>query len=96
MKYFSFDSINGDYDFHETEEEAKQEAEKALDFYRDNASSDGWPDGFSESIGYGKLIGLIQTAWTRKKEDYTEEEWDEFGYNEVFDTVSDYEIKALS
>lgn len=95
MKYFSFDSINGEYNFHKTEEEAKKEAEKALDFYRDEASCDGWSDGFEEAIGYGKLIGLNKTQWTRKKEDYSEDEWDNFGYNENFDTVSDYEIESI-
>ena len=95
VKYFSFDAINGDFDLHKTEEEANKEAENALDFYRDNASEDGWPDGIVHSIGYGKLIGLCQTEWTRKKEDFTEDEWDDFGYHENFDIVSDYEIKSI-
>ncbi len=93
--YFSFDSINGDYDFHETEEQAKKEAEKALDFYRGEASCDGWPDGIEESIGYGKLLGLLETKWTKNKEDFTKEEWEDFGYSDTFDIVSDYEIEGI-
>ena len=93
--YFSFDTINGDYEFHETEREAKKEAEKALDFYKDEAADDGWPDDMSKVIGYGKLIAVTHELWNHKKEDFTEEEWDEFGYNSDFDIVSDYELKEV-
>ncbi len=93
--YFSFDAIEGMYLFHKTEEEAKKEAEKSMDFWSDNACEDGWPDGIEESIGYGKLLGINEELWTHKKEDYTEEEWEDFGYNENFDTVSDYKIISV-
>jgi hypothetical protein len=93
--HFSFDEGNGDFTLHETLEKAKIEADKALDFYRDQSCDDGWPGPIEGSIGYGTLSGICVLAWSKKKEDFTEEEWEGSGLNGDFDVFCDYQIKEI-
>lgn len=94
-KYFSFDRINGEFNTHKTIEEAKEEAEEALEYYRDAANSEGWPDGLSGSIGFGKLESLCVEKVVANKKDFTDEEWDDAGFNSDFDYVADYSFEEI-
>ena len=93
MNYFSFDRFEGEYDFHETEKEAKESAENYLQTWRDEATDDGWPEDMENYIGYGKLFGISKETYRHDKKDFTEEEWEDKGYSSDFDFVVDYEIK---
>jgi len=51
MGYFVYDCDQGDIETYETEEIALEKAEEALDYYRDNSTGDGWPEGFQIQVG---------------------------------------------
>ena len=77
--FFSYDLQNGEFLLHATEEEARTEAQGSIEYYRDEATDDGWPDDMTGTIGYGKLIQEVVTTNELKKSDYTEEEWEDMG-----------------
>jgi hypothetical protein len=52
MKFFSYDPDDG-FLLHETEQKAKQHAQKLIDSYRDDAP-EGWPDEVEEAC-WGEL-----------------------------------------
>ncbi|WP_298580484.1 hypothetical protein [uncultured Luteimonas sp.] len=52
LRYFAYDSDNGDYNEYDTLPEAVSSAQEALDY----AGDDGWPDG-GPSIVYGAVLG---------------------------------------
>lgn len=93
--YFSYDVINGDFNLHGTLEEAKNEAFNSLEFYRDNANVEGWPEDLTGSIGYGVLSGYTVEVNPKHKRDYTQEEWDEMGCSDLFDEVVDYKLQNI-
>ena len=88
--WFSFDEQEGEFNFFETEEEARKDAEDALDYYRDNAGSDGWPEN-EQCVGYGKLSALpvrcdIETREEWEKEhDPEDDPWPYPDFDEVYD-----------
>ena len=92
MKYFAFDQYNGDYEFYDTEEEAKKAAEGFLQYYADDASIDGWPEDLTDSIGYGKVISTTRAEVTADRKDFTDEEWEDEGYSLDFNKIVDYEL----
>lgn len=94
-KYFSYDRLDGELNLHETLEEAKTETEKALDYYRDNVKCDGWPLDLAGSVGYGEIKGIVTEKIIADRNDFTDEEWEEEGYNTDFDFVADYNIEEL-
>lgn len=57
--YFSYDPEGDGYVTHETEDQARSSAEKALEYYRDEAFSDGWPD-WMHYVCWGKIIESCQ------------------------------------
>lgn len=56
-RYFSYDDQNN-FELHDTLAEAKAAAVKALDYCRDEAGSEGWPESADE-ICYGELRGRV-------------------------------------
>ncbi len=52
LRYFAYDSDNGDYNEYDTLAEAVSSAQEALDY----AGDDGWPDG-GPTIAYGAVLG---------------------------------------
>ena len=92
MRYFAYDQYNGEYEFYDTEEEAKKAAEAFLQYYADDASGDGWPDDLTGSIGYGKVVSETEEEVTAEKKDFSDEEWEEEGYNLDFDKIVDYKL----
>lgn len=96
LEYFSYANINGDFTLHETLEEAKTEAQSALNFYRNDANDEGWPEGLAGSIGYGKICGMAVEKRIADRNDFTDEEWEEEGHSLDFSVVSDYSIREIS
>lgn len=97
MRYFSFDLFSGDYNFFESEEEAKHDAEKALKYYKDSAIDEGWPEeDFEDYIGYGKVLATNCMTSNYKRKDYSQEEWEEdLGFSDRWDEVVDYDLKPI-
>ncbi len=54
MKFFSLAPDEG-LTFHNTASKAQKHAQKAIDFYEKNASTDGWPEDIEETC-WGKVI----------------------------------------
>lgn len=73
--YIVFDFINRDFDFVGTEKQAEEKAEEALNYYRGEAATGGWPEDIEKSIGYAKIIAQSKITKTEKKEDCDEEDW---------------------
>ena len=91
-EYFAFDHIDWEITFHDTAEEAKAEADKSLEFYRDQSRDEGWPESVESMVGYGKILGSAVKTNEIFRSDHTEEEWDEMG-NSEWDSTVDYEIE---
>lgn len=66
MKYFSYHPEEG-FGLHETAEEAKEAAEKALDFERDDAC-DGWSD-YVDQICWGEIKQHVVETMSRQRTD---------------------------
>jgi hypothetical protein len=95
--YFSFDKAECEYLFHETKEEAKKEAEKALDRHKDNASEYGWTsEDMTDEIGWGAVKESLKETSRKEKSDYTGEEWEEMCSNSLFETMIDYDLKEVN
>lgn len=91
--YFVYDRVDGQYDFVETEEEAKKIAEDYLEHYSKDAAGEGWLEDMSESIGYGKVIAHDKETVIADKKNYTDEEWRDEGYSEECDQIVEYKIE---
>jgi hypothetical protein len=63
MKYFS-NQPDG-FQFHDTAEAAKKEAEEALQYYADEAASDGWNEEV-ESICWGEVKECVVMVSCKK------------------------------
>lgn len=61
---FTYDS----FETFDTEQEAKREAEKALEFFRDEVSDAGWDEG-SEQICWGKVSQKATVVSDRERDD---------------------------
>ena len=94
MKYFAYDETNYDFKFFETEEEAKKAAENYLEYYAEDASSEGWPEDIN--ICYGKIMAQTIKKIIEEKKDYTDEEWGDMGYSEEYDEIIDYNIEKIN
>ena len=95
MKYFAFDRFENHFDLFDTEKEAKEEAEKMLDDYRDSAATDGWPEeDFSNYIGWGEVKESNVCVEAIKRTDYTNEEWEDMGFG-AWDEINSYELQKI-
>jgi len=81
--YIVFDFIEREFDFVDTEKQAKEKAEKALNYYRDEAATDGWPEDIEKSIGYAKVKMQSKITKTIKRKDYREDEWPYGDFDEI-------------
>ena len=95
MKYFAYDKYNNEFETFKTEKEAKDNAEAWLEYYRQNASCEGWCDDLNESIGYGKLIATTVEKVIAEKKNFTDEEWEEKCFGSDFDKIIDYKLKPI-
>ncbi len=89
----AFDIENGDYELYETEKEARETAEKFLEIYREESSSEGWPEDLEGRIGYCKVIADTVCKVVAKKENFTDDEWVEAGYSLEFARILDFDLK---
>ena len=96
MNWLSFDTVNCNFCLHDTEDEAKKEAELILESYRDDAYADGWPESLNGAVGYGHVVQSAAENVIAHKEDFTDEEWEDEGYSASFDEILDYKMKATS
>ena len=90
MKYMlhsSEEGIIGEYN-------TKQEAVEAYDNEKLFYYSEGVPTGLTFKIY--KLEAQSETKVVAERKDYTEEEWEEEGYNSWFDTILKMELKEVS
>lgn len=58
MKYFSYDPNGDGFSFHDSADEAKEAAEKALGEERDSACNCGWNDNVTE-ICWGEIKEIV-------------------------------------
>ncbi len=74
-KWLAFDRLEGEYEFTDTEEEAKAEAKGMLKYYTDEASDEGWPEDIEGAIGYAEIKVITKSTLIEKKSDYAGEDW---------------------
>jgi dissimilatory sulfite reductase (desulfoviridin) alpha/beta subunit len=92
--YIAYDYEDWDFTKCETEEEAIKEVEKIIDYYRDNANDEGWPDNLHKKIGYAKIEkDVVEEKIIADYKDFTDEEWEEEGYSLNHNKIVDYKIK---
>jgi hypothetical protein len=89
--WFSFDGET--QEFHETEAEARERCESALEQDQDIAASDGWPD-WMECICYGKISHRV-TETERKPWPVEPEDAEDPNYHPPFDEWVQYELKPI-
>ena len=95
MSYIVYDLEDRDFDFVESEQEARDLANDWLNAYRDNALADGWPEGFHAAIGYSQVVAHIVCCNEIIRDDYTKDQWAEMGYNSDFDTICDFTLQPV-
>ena len=88
MKWFVYDKINNEFEVVESGDQAREEAEQFLKYYRDNACSDGWPEDMRHAVGYGPVIVSSDYEIIASRDDYTDSEWEEEGYGTEWDHVA--------
>jgi hypothetical protein len=94
MKWMAFDRYDGDYEFFKTEAEAREDANKMLDQYRDEAHGSGWAIEPGD-VGYCKVIAhCVQTDIAYKK-DFTDDEWEAEGYSLGSYYISDFHLQSI-
>ncbi len=86
-KWFTLDVPEMEWDFWESEERAKQEAERIIGVYREEAVDGGWPEE-EEFVLWGRVMGWNEKCDIERKSDY--EEWP---YDSDFDEV--YNMKLV-
>lgn len=94
--YFAFNNLDNQFEIFETEKEAKKCAEDFLEEYASEAGVDGWPGDLSEQIGYGKVIARTEETVVADIKDYTDEEWEEKGYDLQWNKILDYKIEECN
>lgn len=91
--WFSYDPGDG-YETHDTEAEARERAEKALQYERDEAG-DGWNEEVTQ-IAWGKVIQRVEEKWRKHKpppDQIDEDGYDEEGNNwSQFDELVEYHL----
>ncbi len=92
--YLVFDFIEHEFDVVDTEKEAIKKAGEALQFYKDGASTDGWPEDIVGSVGYAEIKADSRVTKTEKKSDVGEDDWP-YDYDEIWyvDLVDKAEVK---
>lgn len=90
--WFSYDHEGDGIVFHETAEAARKAAENSLDNCRDEAGSDGWPEGVSW-IGWGAVHEWVQQTERKPWREYLIEDR---GYDpeEADESCGDFEEYA--
>ena len=63
--WFSYDPGDG-FETHDTETAARERAEKALQYYKDEAAGDGW-DEEVEQICWGKCAQKVELLWRKDR-----------------------------
>lgn len=93
-RYFSWDFDGDGFQFWETAEEAKADAEAALQLYRDDASTDGWPEDIETLVLWGEIK---ERPWRGKAETRAayEADGEEWPYSDAFDEVYDLQLKPV-
>ena len=81
--YLVFDRIENELALVDTEKQASAKAEEFLQYYRDEAAADGWPEDIVGSIGYAEIKADSRVTKTEKKSDVDEEDWPYF-YDEIW------------
>ncbi len=84
--YIVFDFINSEFDLVETEKLASAKAKEALEFYRGEAATDGWPEDIVGSVGYAEIKADSRVAKIEKKSDVGEDDWP-YEYDEMWYVV---------
>ena len=85
-RWFSYDPAGNGYETHPTEALARQAAARALDYYRDDASSEGWSEDV-DSVVWGEIRGAVVCTDRRKVEPEDASEY--------FDEIHEYELRDL-
>lgn len=89
MKFFSYVPEEG-FNLHETEAEAREHAQDALDAERETAGEDGWSDNVTD-IGWGEVRGRVLE--TSRQEQCLKSNCDCDGYHgRDFDAWVDYAL----
>ncbi len=85
--YIVFDLIESEYAFVDTKEKAIKGANEFLQVYKDEASTEGWPEDIVSSIGYAEIKADSRVTKTEKKSDFGDEPWpylhDEIWYVDI-------------
>lgn len=63
--WFSYDPGDG-FETHDTESAARERAEKALDYYKDEAPSDGWNEEVTQ-VCWGKVSQQVQETMRKRR-----------------------------
>lgn len=63
--WFSYDPGDG-FEMHDTEAAARERAEKALEYYKDEAAGDGW-DEEVEQVCWGKCAQKVELLWRKDR-----------------------------
>ena len=91
--YIVFDLIESEYVFVDTEQAAKDQADKWMKHYKDGAWDEGWPEDIEGSVGYAKIIADSRVTKTETKADYGDEPWpylhDEIRYVDIVPVKED-------
>ncbi len=82
--YLVFDFIEHEFDFVDTKEKAIANIKEVLQLYRNDASTDGWPEDIVGSVGYAEIKADSRVTKTVKKSDFGEDDWP---YNSDFDEI---------
>lgn len=98
-QYFSCNE-EGDVEFHETETQAKERAQAALDYCQDEASSDGWPENTNQ-ICWGELRERVTMTSERQRPDASKlnaDMEDESGedWSHGFDIMQEFELLPIA
>lgn len=63
--WFSYDPGDG-FETHDTESEARKRAEDALQYYKDEAPSDGWSEEVTQ-VCWGKCAQKVELLWRKDR-----------------------------
>ena len=93
-RFFSYDYDGDGFQGWNTAKEAKADAEKALEAYRDEAGSEGWPEDIETLVLWGEIkeIPIVVNRETRADYDADDEEWP---YSDAFEEVFDMQLKPI-
>jgi len=85
MKYLAFDADNYDFEEFETIEEARKYCEDG--FLNEEGYS---PD--TEKYKIWQIAEIVELKTIAEKKDFTDEQWEEKGYSDEFDTICKHEF----